>query len=131
MCALYTNELLTLSRFARDNAYAPYSGFSVGAAILFSNGQMHAGVNVENASYGLTNCAERSALFTGITAGCLRIDQVAISAQNKHGELLSTFMPCGACRQVLAEFGHRDTLVIVDGAGTFLLSDLLPHAFQI
>ena len=125
------DSLLQLSRRIRNNAYAPYSGFSVGAAALFSNGQIYVGVNVENASYCLTNCAERSAVFAGVTAGCVQIDQIAISAQNKHGELLTAFTPCGACRQVLAEFGHRDTLVIVDGAGTFLLSELLPHAFQI
>jgi cytidine deaminase len=130
-----TIELLrTAARNAAKNAYCPYSKFHVGAAILV-DGQIFTGANVENASYGLTTCAERTAAFAAILAGHTRFEAIAVSCVDvadddaaAHPEML---MPCGACRQVLAEFSDADTLIIVDRAGEFRLSELLPHAFRL
>jgi len=96
-------QLLRLARTAQQNAYARYSNFKVGAAILLENGESFTGCNVENASYGLTNCAERSAIFTAVSklgGGNVKIRAVAVV--NDHDVACS---PCGACRQVIAEFG--------------------------
>ena len=126
--------LLAKAREAAKRAYCPYSNFHVGAAILV-NGQIFTGANVENASYGLTICAERTASFAAVLAGHIRFDAVAVSCvdvlpdQAKlHPEML---MPCGACRQLLAEFTDPETVILVDRAGSFLLKDLLPNAFRL
>lgn len=124
-------KLARLALQAREKAYAPYSGFRVGAAVLCDSGEIYTGANVENASYGLTNCAERSAVFAAVSAGERRIVSVAI-AGGKDGETAYT-MPCGACRQVLSEFASKDcTVLLVQGETdyqTHALSALLPHAF--
>ncbi len=116
---------------ARSAAYAPYSGFKVGAALLLKDGRVVTGVNVENASYGLTTCAERNACAAAVSAGAgpgdVRFIAIAASAEEPTP-------PCGACRQVLAEFGDAETGVLLhnvkDGEERrFTLAELLPHAF--
>ncbi len=118
-------RLLETAERARDRAYAPYSRFRVGAAVL-AGGEVFAGCNVENASYGLTVCAERVAVFSAVAAGQRRIDAVAVST-----EAATPTAPCGACRQVLHEFGAAMTVIMSAGGGTLVrrLSDLLPLAF--
>jgi cytidine deaminase len=121
-------QLIERALEARNRAYAPYSRFSVGAAVLTDSGQIHAGCNVENASYGLTICAERAAIFQAITAGSRRIVAIAVASQKGAS-------PCGACRQVLAEFAEDLPVLIVDAdhPQSFVelrLIDLLPHCFR-
>lgn len=112
---------------ARERAYAPYSGFQVGAALLSDDGSRFTGANVENASYGLSMCAERTAVFHAVAEGVRRLRAVAVVASNKEPT-----WPCGACRQVLYEFGP-DLVVISEGKGgrreERSLADLLPEAF--
>ena len=122
-------ELLARARHAASNAYVPYSGFPVGAAVLTADGSIFAGCNIENASFGLTICAERSAISAAIGAGHRDIAAVAVSAPKS---LRAT--PCGACRQVLNEFrpATRNMIVILDDGqeGELIsLGDLLPAAF--
>jgi len=126
--------LRAAARNAARSAYCPYSNFHVGAAIL-AGGQVFTGANVENASYGLTTCAERTAAFAAVLAGHRRFDAIAVSCVDVdeanaalHPEML---MPCGACRQLLAEFAEAETQILVDRAGEFRLGDLLPHAFRL
>ncbi|MGH2353429.1 MAG: cytidine deaminase [Chloroflexota bacterium] len=120
--------LIEAATAARERAYAPYSGFQVGAAVL-AGGRIFQGCNVENTSYGLAICAERAAVFAAVAAGERRIDAVAVVA-----DTTSPTTPCGACRQVLSEFG-RDVVVIcatVTGeTAIHALADLLPHAFYL
>jgi cytidine deaminase len=112
---------------ARDRAYAPYSGFQVGAALLTDDGSRFTGANVENASYGLSMCAERTAVFHAVAQGVRRLQAVAVVASNDEPT-----WPCGACRQVLYEFGP-DLTVISEGKGgrreERRLGELLPEAF--
>lgn len=127
-------SLLAAARAARLRAYAPYSQFRVGAALLTSAGEIVTGCNVENISYGLTNCAERTAIFTARAAGQLgsasggpTILAVAVVAK---GTTPPT--PCGACRQVLAEFGPRCVVFCANLRGdrrTLTMDELLPNAF--
>ena len=119
------HRLVEAAERARDRAYAPYSRFRVGAAVL-AGGEVFAGCNVENASYGLTVCAERVAVFSAVAAGQRRIDAVAVVT-----DAATPTAPCGACRQVLYEFGPTMT-VIMSARGEMLvrpLSELLPLAF--
>jgi cytidine deaminase len=124
-------SLLDAARQALKRAYAPYSDFHVGAAVLTEQGEVFTGCNVENASYGLTNCAERSAIFTAVqqTAGNkLAIRAVAVVNGNE-----VPCSPCGACRQVIAEFG-QDAIVIFKGQKDYLvmpIQDLLPESFRL
>jgi len=118
--------LLEMAREARDQAYAPYSGFKVGSALLLENGQIVKGCNVENSSFGLTICAERVAVFSAVCAKASKFLAVAVSGQDG-----TPCIPCGACLQVLSEF-NEETLVVLDGPGTpsiFRLTDLLPLRF--
>ena len=121
--------LLAAAREAAARAYVPYSGFPVGAALLTADGTVVTGSNVENASYGLTVCAERVAVFAAAAAGHRQVRAVAVVAPRAAGAT-----PCGACRQVLNEFAPRDgdLTVVLDGpAGTELttLAALLPRSF--
>jgi cytidine deaminase len=123
--------LLEQAREAAKAAYCPYSNFPVGAAAETDRG-VFVGCNVENASYGLAICAERVALFTAIAAGARRITQLAVSCiAAGPGDPPGSRMPCGACRQVIAEFMTPESVVIVDGAGVWRVADLLPEAFQL
>jgi cytidine deaminase len=122
-------RLLAVAREAATRAYVRYSDFPVGAAVLTADGTVVTGCNVENASYGLTVCAERTAVFTAVAAGHRTIRAVAVTAPR-----VASVTPCGACRQVLNEFKprDRDLVVVLEGAtGPELvpLGDLLPRAF--
>lgn len=128
------DELIAQARAAALNAYAPYSKLYVGAAVLFSADQqdkVFTGCNVENASYGLTICAERVAISAGVAAGFRQIKKVAIAVLNEKGAPVPAFMPCGACRQFISEFAEDKTLIIVDNRGTRFLRELLPHSFEV
>ena len=117
--------LLQAACQVREVAYAPYSKYQVGAAILTADGRLFTGVNVENASYGLSICAERSAVFSAITAGATLIVAVAVCTEN-------AVAPCGACRQVLGEFGGDIPVWLTDPAGNVRdssLHTLLPDHF--
>lgn len=119
------DTLLALADAARTRSYSPYSGYAVGAALLCADGRIFQGCNIENASFGLTNCAERTAMFKAISEGATEFVTIAISAEK------SAPWPCGACRQVLNEFapGIR-VLVTWDGrVDEAMLSELLPHGF--
>jgi cytidine deaminase len=126
------DALLSAAKDSAQNAHAPYSNFRVGAALLCSNGDIYTGCNVENASYGLTICAERNAIFSAIAAG--QRDFVAMSIV-ADGE--SVPFPCGACRQVLSEFCGDDFSVCVATGGELenhnvvSLAELLPHNFKL
>jgi cytidine deaminase len=125
------DRLMVLARAAATRAYVPYSKFRVGAVVEV-DGQVYPGCNVENASYGLTVCAERVALFSAVAAGHQRVARLAVSCVDAGPELgPNGRTPCGACRQVMAELMGLDGEVLVDGVGTFRVSDLLPRAFTL
>jgi cytidine deaminase len=125
------DSLLQQARAAAERAHAPYSQFRVGAAVEV-DGQVYPGCNVENASYGLTVCAERVALFSAIAAGHRSIARLAVTCVDAGPELAERGrMPCGACRQVMADLMGLDGEVLVDGVGTFRVADLLPRAFTL
>ncbi len=119
--------LLDRARQARAHAYAPYSKFPVGAALLASDGRVFTGVNVENASYGLGNCAERVAIGKAVSEGARSFTAIAVVGPEDDVPCA----PCGACRQVLYEFGPGMLLIAPDGEGhtTTTVGDLLPGAF--
>ena len=119
------DELIALAKEAMRYSYSPYSHFKVGAALLAKNGRVFQGCNIENASYGVTNCAERTALYKAVSEGVREFSAIAITAEK------SMAWPCGICRQALNEFAP-DLRVIVacgDERGEAMLSDLLPHSF--
>lgn len=123
--------LLVAARAAAGQAYCPYSRFHVGAAILVG-GQVFTGANMENASYGLTICAERVAVFAAVLAKAGPIEAVAVACVDApDGSDPALLMPCGACRQVLAEFARPETPILVDRVGIFRLDELLPRAFRL
>lgn len=119
-----TEDLIAVAWGARERAYAPYSNFKVGAALLSADGQVFQGCNVENISYGLTICAERVAIGAAVAQGVTKFDKVAVVANTKE-----PVSPCGACRQVLAEFGVK-TIILANKQGSveFTLEELLPRA---
>jgi cytidine deaminase len=124
-------KLLRAARAAARRAYAPYSKFRVGAAVR-AGSRVFTGANVENASYGLSICAERVALFAAAAAGYRRVDAVAVSCIDARKDANdAALMPCGACRQVMAEFGAAAMPVHVDGVGQFSLAELLPEPFAL
>lgn len=122
------NALISAALAARQRAYAPYSKFQVGAALLTTNGDVFAGCNVENASYGLTQCAERVAVASAIVAGSRQFSALAIASSGG-------VMPCGACRQVLAEFCPDLSVLLIDAdrpehLTRTTLADLFPGRFR-
>ena len=121
-------QLLAQSKIARENAYVPYSKFPVGAALLAEDGTVFHGCNVENASYGLTNCAERTAIFKAVSQGVKNFKAIAIVADTE-----GPCAPCGACRQVIAEFCDGDMPVYLTNLKGDVLEttvkELLPGAF--
>ncbi|MDB6169257.1 MAG: cytidine deaminase [Verrucomicrobia bacterium] len=120
-------QLERLARSAAKRSYSPYSGFRVGAAVLGGSGKIHAGANVENASYGLCNCAERTAIFSAIAAG-----ETSIAAVVVYTPTAKASSPCGACRQVINEFGPGALVISICNTQDRLeapLSQLLPAAF--
>ena len=129
--AVTAEELLERARRAALTAHAPYSRFRVGAAVV-AGGRIFVGCNVENASFGLSMCAERVAVFKAVSEGETQISHVAVSCIDAGAELgAAGRMPCGACRQVIAELAGPATPVWVDGAGDFTLGELLPEAFRL
>lgn len=121
-------KLLNAAAAARERAYAPYSKFRVGAAILTKEGRYYTGCNVENVSYGLTCCAERVALFKAVSNGERDFEAIAITAGTD-----DYCAPCGACRQVLAEFGAKIKVFMANGQGDYqvqTVAELLPAAFD-
>ena len=123
------NELLAMAKHAYENAYAPYSNFRVGAAILLATGEIFYGCNVENASYGLTNCAERSAVFSAVAAlGAKQVRIRAVAVVNDRNVACS---PCGACRQVISEFGPDAEIFYLgpNGMQQSSMRELLPNCF--
>ena len=122
-------SLMEQAKGARDRAYAPYSGFTVGAAVLTGSGEVFRAGNLENASYGLTVCAERNAIALMVASG--RRDPVAMAIAGPEG---APCPPCGACRQVLAEFNPAMAIILEDGAGGFevlSLEYLFPRPFRL
>ncbi|MEI6043825.1 MAG: cytidine deaminase [Chloroflexota bacterium] len=125
----YDPNLVEGARIAREWAYAPYSNFKVGAALKTKSGKIFYGVNVENVSYGLTICAERSAAVTAVTAGEREWEEIAIVADTE-----KPITPCGACRQFLAEFNPALKVVVANTTKvhfTCTLTELLPYAFNL
>ena len=119
-------ELIAKAKEASTQAYAAYSQFRVGAALLTKGGEVFVGCNVENISYGLTNCAERSAIFSAVSAGIRDFTQIVIFADSK-----VPVSPCGACRQVMAEFSPNMEITSVNASGEVFhatLEQLLPRA---
>jgi cytidine deaminase len=123
-------RLLQRAKQAMKHAYAPYSKFHVGAAILLSNGKIFSGCNVENASYGLSNCAERTAIFSAVAELGPKIEIRAVSVVDDHGVPCS---PCGACRQVIYEFGPDATVFFqgAEGPKQAHITELLPEGFRL
>ena len=122
-------HLLSAASRAMAHAYAPYSKFRVGAAILLEDGQVFSGCNVENVSFGLTNCAERTAIFSAVAAlGPEQVKIRAVAVVNDRGVACS---PCGACRQVIAEFGRNAEIIFLGPSGIKRspLETLLPDCF--
>jgi cytidine deaminase len=126
---LSDEKLLEIAKNATRNSYAPYSNIHVGAVIVTEDGKIFTGTNIENSSYGLSICAERVAVFNAVSNGYRKFKKIAIITSEGKG-----IMPCGACRQVLAEFSENTEVITLDKEGNvirFKLNDLLPHAFRL
>ncbi|MDP9750516.1 cytidine deaminase [Thermoanaerobacter pentosaceus] len=121
-------KLIELAKEAREKAYVPYSHFKVGACVLTEDGKTYQGCNIENASYGLTNCAERTALFSAYANGERKLKAIAVVAETE-----GPVSPCGACRQVMMELGGEDMVVVLSNMkgdyAVVTVKDLLPGAF--
>lgn len=126
-------ELVDLAVQAMQNAYAPYSGYKVGAALLTAGGKVYLGCNIENASYSPTNCAERTAIFKAVSEGERRFSAIAIVG-GKDGVITGIFPPCGVCRQVMQEFCDPETFIVLlgksDGYEEYILKKILPLGFS-
>lgn len=123
-------ELLNIAKEAKEHAYAPYSKFKVGAAVITGEGRIYTGANIENATYGATICAERLAIYKAVYDGAKSIDMVAIASEEPDT------IPCGICRQVMSEFSsEKGTIICTEGEDgkpiKYTLDELLPHAFKL
>lgn len=127
-------QLIEKAKKAAENAYVPYSGFTVGAALLCENGKIYTGCNIENAAYSPTNCAERTAFFKAVSEGERDFEAIAIVG-GKDCDFTDFCSPCGVCRQVMAEFCNKDFRVILGKNGedfkAYTLADLLPESFSL
>lgn len=127
-------ELIRSAMEARKKAYAPYSGYMVGAAVLTGDLRIYTGCNIENASYTPTICAERTAIFKAVSEGKRALKAVAVAGSPKGEEISQYSYPCGVCRQVMREFGDPESLVVIVARGEqdyklYRLSELLPESF--
>ena len=132
--ALQDKMLVEMALDARKNAYAPYSEFCVGAALLCADGEVFVGVNIENGSYGATICAERSAFCSAVSAGKSEFVAIAVVGAEKGTKPRKICPPCGICRQFMSEFCSRDfTVLLYDGQAVIekTLGELLPEAFKL
>ncbi len=127
-------KLIELAKAAMGNAYAPYSGYKVGAALLCKDGSVYTGCNIENAAFSPTVCAERTAIFKAVSEGKREFSAIAVCG-GKNGVITGYFPPCGVCRQVLREFCADDFLIYLAGPEeqyqTRTLADLLPESFSL
>ena len=126
-------KLCELAKEAMMHAYAPYSGFWVGAALLCSDGTVYQGCNIENAAFGPTNCAERTAIFKAVYDGHRDFEAIAVCG-GKEGNIAGLFPPCGVCRQVMREFCRDDFKIYMvkpDGYECKTLTELLPSSFSL
>lgn len=128
MIATKKVQLIKAAQEAAENAYVPYSRFRVGAALLTKDGQIFQGCNIENASFGLTNCAERTAIFKAVSEGYRDFECLAV-----YGDTQNSISPCGACRQVMVEFLKSDSKVILiaedNSTVEMTVGELLPYSF--
>ena len=126
-------ELISLAKSAALKAYVPYSGYTVGAALLCKNGNVYLGCNIENAAYSPTNCAERTAFFKAVSEGEREFEAIAVVG-GKSGDFKEYFTPCGVCRQVMKEFCKKDFRILVGKNGDeylkITLEELLPFGFS-
>ena len=125
-------KLIELAKEAMLRAYAPYSGYKVGAALLCADGTIYQGCNIENAAFGPTNCAERTAIFKAVYDGHRDFTAIAVCG-GKDGVITGSFPPCGVCRQVMREFCDDDFLIhLIDDRGytTGTLAEILPASFS-
>lgn len=122
------NELIKEALKYRERAYVPYSKFKVGAAVLMEDENVYGGCNIENASFGATNCAERTAIFRAVAEGNKKLKAIAVV-----GDLSTYTSPCGICRQVISEFGNKDTdIILIKSEDDYIikkLEEMLPGAF--
>ena len=123
--------LLAAAREAAEQAHCPYSNFHVGAAVRCTDGTVVSGCNVENASYGLTICAERVALFNCVAQGLQPLELAVSCVDAQENAPLPSRMPCGACRQVMQELMPNDAIVHIDGIGECRIEQLLPDGFSL
>ena len=122
-------ELMLIAVSARENSYSPYSGYKVGAALLTLDGEVFTGCNIENSAFTPTVCAERVAVFKAISCGKKNFEKIAVVGGNEN--LSATCTPCGVCRQVLAEFSDKITILTgtPDNIKSYTLNELLPYSF--
>ena len=123
-------ELINLANKARERAYAPYSEFTVGAALLCSDGSVYTGCNIENASYTPTCCAERVAFFSAVSDGKRDFSKIAVVGGDADTERARCY-PCGVCRQVMSEFVDTDLKVVFSDGKELSMEELLPYSFSI
>lgn len=128
------NELIKAAREAAKSAYCPYSRYHVGAALLCADGTLFTGCNIENGSYGATNCAERTAIFKAVSEGKREFTAIAIASYSEDGDASMPY-PCGICRQVMSEFCEKEFIVIVcddkNNTEKYTLEELLPKSFNV
>jgi cytidine deaminase len=130
---MHSKELIKKAIDAMQKAYAPYSGFMVGAALLAKSGSVYTGCNIENAAYSPTNCAERTAFFKAVSEGEKEFEAIAVVG-GLNGEIKDYCTPCGVCRQVMAEFCNDDFKIFTARSDNdyieYSLAELLPHRFS-
>ena len=128
------NELLKMAKEARERAYAPYSQFYVGAALLCEDGSVYTGCNIENASFSPTCCAERTAIFKAVSDGKRKFSAIAVVGGKNDADASTPCYPCGVCRQVISEFCDDEFILITENNGiaeSIVFSDILPKRFKI
>lgn len=123
------NNLISIAQKARTMAYAPYSNYTVGAALLAKNGSVFTGCNIENVAYSPTNCAERTAFFKAVSEGVREFDAIAVVGGPRDVEIPTAATPCGVCRQVMMEFCDPEEFLVVLSDEVMTLKEILPLGF--